>query len=209
MRSVCSFLLAAVCSISVSGVASAQLSTSESPAEPGSTTETLGQTTESLTSGFDSDAGTAGSTAAETLVGGNNVEGFVGGSREASEVSAANRFFRAITGQEVPTGGTASDSTTPRRVPVSLRLGFAAPAPKAALALAGRQGIDFSRFDRNRPELSAVGAVISDKGVVTLQGVVSDPATRRLASNLIRLQPGVRSVDNQIEIRQVPRSRGD
>ncbi len=209
MRPIRSLLLAILCGIATSGVASAQLSTTDSAADPGGTTEALGQTTEGLTSGIDSDAGTAGSTAAETFVGGNNIEDFVGGSREASDVTAANRFFRAITGQEVPTGGTDSDSGTPRRVPVTLRLGFAAPAPKSALVLAGQSGLDFSRFMRTRPELQAVGAVISDAGIVTLRGVVADTATRRLASNLVRLQPGVRGVNNQLELQQVSRLVGD
>jgi hypothetical protein len=209
MRFIRSFLLASACGLTMPGVVSAQQTTTDTVAAPGGTTETLGQTTESLTSGIDSDAGTAGSTAAETFVGGNNAGDFVGGSRDSSNAAAANRFFRAITGEEVPTGGTAGDSGTPRRVPVTLRLGFAAPAPKAALVLAGQGGIDFSRFTRMRPELQAIGAVISDAGMVTLRGVVSDAATKRLAANLVRLQPGVRGVDNQIELQHVLRSVGD
>lgn len=169
----------------------------------GSTTEGLGGlTTEGLDSnGTDSDSGgLPGANSAQGFVGASETERFVGGSRESITNSAVNRFFREIAGGEVPTGGTQDSSVGPRRVPMRLRLGFKAPSPQAATALAGVGGISLQKFLKARPGLSAVKVSMDDAGIATLAGTVSESAAKRLAANLIRLQPGVRQVVNRIEV---------
>ena len=171
--------------------------------DTGATTESASRrTTDGITSG-DNTTG-----ASDTFVGGANTEEFIGGSQFSRDNAAANRFFRSITGQEVPTGRTSETSGEPRRVPTQLRLGFPRPEPRDAIALAGRSGIDLVRFRKNRPDLQSVLANMDDTGHVVLSGNVNDPASSRLASNLLRLQPGVRKVTNQVQVIQPPQLPG-
>lgn len=163
-----------------------------------STTESIGRTTEGIETGLDSDGGEAGSNVTDTFIGGGD-GGFVGGAQERQN-QAVNRFFRAITGEDVPTGGSRGSSGEPRRIPVRLKLGFLRPTPRQTLAIGGRAGLDLTRFVRMRPGLQAVGATMDDQGQVTLTGVTPDDASRRLAVNLLRLQPGVRSIRNEIAL---------
>jgi len=167
----------------------------------GSTIEGLGGlTTEGLNSNGTDSGGLPGANSAQGFVGASDTDGFVGGSRESITNSAVNRFFREIAGGEVPTGGTRDASAGPRRVPMRLRLGFKTPSPQAATAMAGVGGISLQKFLKSRPGLSAVEVSMDDAGNATLVGTVSESATRRLAGNLIRLQPGVRQVVNRIEV---------
>ena len=167
----------------------------------GSTIEGLGGlTTEGLDSNGTDSGGLPGANSAQGFVGASETGGFVGGSRESMTNSAVNRFFREIAGVEVPTGGTQDSSTGPRRVPIRLRLGFKTPSPQAATAMAGAGGISLQRFLTARPGLSAVEISMNDVGTATLVGTVWESATKRLAANLIRLQPGVRQVVNRIEV---------
>ena len=140
----------------------------------------------------------AGSNVTDAFIGGGD-GGFVGGAQER-QTQAVNRFFRAITGEDVPTGGSRGSSGEPRRIPVRLKLGFLRPTPRQTLAIGGRAGLDLTRFVRIRPGLQAIGATMDDQGQVTLTGVTPDDASRRLAVNLLRLQPGVRSIRNEIAL---------
>ena len=142
--------------------------------------------------------GFAGGNAAEGFVGGGDPQGFVGGGRESELNSQTNRLFRGITDAEVPTGTTQESTGNPRRVPVQLKLGFAVPAPSASLRLAGPSAGSLDRYRVVRPELAQVRVTMSPDGTATLAGTTSDAASRRLAENLLRLQPGVRQVNSQI-----------
>lgn len=165
-----------------------------------------GATTEGMEGGTDAlqEGGLLGDRFGQDFVGGADPSQFVGGVREPTTDSTVNRLFRAITGEDVPTGGTRETTGQPRRVPVSLKLGFAAPTPQAATALTGVYSVSFDRYLAVRPELSEVGASMDDDGVVTLTGIVADSSSQRLAANLIRLQPGVRRIQNRIEVQPLP-----
>ena len=178
-------------------------STTGGSAAPGSTTGGLGgRTTQGAGSGVISAAqgGFAGGNTAEGFVGAAGAEGFVGGGREAGVNSSVNRLFRSIQAAEVPTGGTQGTGGNPRRIPVSLRLGFTAPPPQAAALIAGPGGGSFDRFAAARPELQSIAVNINEAGVAMLTGTAPDAEAWRLAANLLRLQPGVRWVDNRIQV---------
>jgi hypothetical protein len=199
------FLLMTSCVLFTSNHSFAQRQADDTAsATTGGTTEGLGGlTTEGIAAGnTGSDTGgTPGANAVQEFIGGANTEGFVGGARESTTNSAVDRFFREIVGGEVPTGGTQeSSSGSPRRVPVTLRLGFNAPAPRAAVAMAGVSGISLQRFFSARPDLQGISVSMDDAGMATLVGPVSESSTRRLASNLIRMQPGVKRIRNLIEV---------
>lgn len=170
------------------------------------TTEGLGGLT---TEGLNANVGTDGSAfpgadGVTEFVGATPEGEFVGGGREAVTETNVNRLFRAITGGDVPTGGTRETTGNPRRVPVSLRLGFTPPTPRQATALAGTEQVALKRYLRTRPELLAVAVTMDDAGLVTLSGTVPDTSTRRLAANLVRLQPGVRRIRNEVVVEALP-----
>lgn len=173
----------------------------QSSATTGSTTEGIqGETTEGIAQSSSDTGGVAGSNIPQEFVGAPSSDEFVGSQREATRDTSVERFFRAITGQEVPTGGTQDSSGEPRRVPVSLKLGFKKPAAQELTALAGETPISFLPYLEARPELGRVAARMDDAGLVTLTGSVPDASTRRLAANLLRFQPGVRRVQNQLDV---------
>lgn len=178
-------------------------STDASSATSVGTTEGIGGLT---TEGFN--AGNTGSTtgsnasatAEQRFAGAANAEDFVGSAREPTANSQINRFFREIVGGEVPTGGTQESSSSPRRVPVTLRLGFNAPAPREAAVLAGSIGSSLERYLTARPDLRSITVAVDDDGMATLAGEVAEPSSKRLATNLIRLLPGVNHVRNRIDV---------
>ncbi len=69
--------------------------------------------------------------------------------------------------------------------------------PKANLVATQVQMSD--RFQR-MTGASGASASISDEGVVTLTGVVTSDDSRKLAEALARLEPGVRSVVNELKV---------
>jgi len=71
---------------------------------------------------------------------------------------------------------------------------FPAPAEVQPSQLDGDVSIALSQ----RPELTSVEVSFSADGVAMLSGTTQDAAARRLAANLLRLQPGVRRVENRI-----------
>lgn len=161
------------------------------------TSEGIGGITTQGAPAGDVTGGTAGNNTAEVFVGGNNTGGFVGGGVATQRNN--NRQFRGITNTNIPTGGGAQTSGDPRRVPVSLRVSFSHPRADGNTLLIGRTGSPIQRISSVRPELRSVQVQVSVDGTATLTGTTPDANSRRLAANLIRLRPGVRRVDNQLQ----------
>ncbi|MEQ9411627.1 MAG: BON domain-containing protein [Fuerstiella sp.] len=157
-----------------------------------------GVTTSGPGSSAAQDGGIAGGNRAQGFVGGNNAAGFVGGGGNAQNNS--NRQFRALNTTNVPTGGPTQASGTPRQVPVSLRIAFAYPSGAASTQLAGPAGPVMQQVLVAKPELRAVAVNIGPGGVAVLTGQVPDAATARLATNLVRMQPGVRQLQDRLLI---------
>jgi len=166
-------------------------------ASTGTTEGISGITTQGLPGG-DATGGTAGANIAEAFVGGNADGAFVGGGLQTQRNN--NRQFRAITPVDVPTGGNAQATGTPRRIPVSLRIGFSYPQPDATTLLIEPSGPAIGRVSLFRPELQNVRVTLSPDGTATLVGQAPDANSRRLAANLVRLRPGIRRVENKLLI---------
>ena len=66
--------------------------------------------------------------------------------------------------------------------------------------LADANVASLTRFTPSRPELAGIDVEMSSGGVAILTGSATTLETSRLAANLIRLQPGVRKVKNQIVV---------
>lgn len=59
-----------------------------------------------------------------------------------------------------------------------------------------------TRFERitRQPALRSVTVDLDDEGVVVLRGEVATPAQKQLAANMVRLEPGVRKVRNELTV---------
>ena len=100
-------------------------------------------------------------------------------------------------------GGRSSGSTMFRP---SLRLGFAIrtrPTTEISTSihrLFEKLASRFSRLAETRPAFSSVKFAVGNNGTVVLSGQVESDSARRLAANLLRMEPGVRSVKNNLVV---------
>ena len=141
--------------------------------------------------------------AATGFVGGNASQAFVGGAREATNQQANNRQFGAFQDTQNTSNTQSSQSGTPRSIRTAMRIAFAAPSGTFAQqtgVLAYSNSVQLTQFSTNRPELSGVKVELTADGVAVLTGTSPSTDTSRLAATLVRLQPGVRKVNNQIAV---------
>lgn len=102
-------------------------------------------------------------------------------------------------------GGTTSRSIRP-----SLRLGFtpivrpSADVSRAISRSFSRIATRTLRIGETNPALRNVRVIPGKAGQLTLTGVVPTAAARRLAANILRMEPGVRSVTNNLQVAQAP-----
>jgi hypothetical protein len=163
----------------------------------GSTAGTIGGTT--ATGGSATDVSTLGSNATQSFIGANETQGFIGGATGTNNQQRSNRQFQAI--QNNNQQQTQQATGTPRAIKTTLRVGFAFPsAPQLANSgrLANANVPSLNRFIPQRPELASINVDLNSSGLAVLTGSASNGDTRRLAANLMRLQPGVRKIDNQV-----------
>ena len=143
--------------------------------------------------------------AATGFVGSNSSQAFVGGARQATNQQATNRQFGAFQNTQNTSNTQSSQSGTPRSIRTTMRIAFAAPSGTFAQqtgALAYSNSVQLTQFSSNRPELSGINVELTADGVAVLTGTSPSTDTSRLAANLVRLQPGVRKVNNQIAVAQ-------
>ena len=141
--------------------------------------------------------------AATGFVGSNSSQAFVGGARQATNQQATNRQFGAFQNTQNTSNTQSSQSGTPRSIRTTMRIAFAAPSGTFAQqtgALAYSNSVQLTQFSSNRPELSGINVELTADGVAVLTGTSPSTDTSRLAANLVRLQPGVRRVNNQIAV---------
>ena len=58
----------------------------------------------------------------------------------------------------------------------------------------------FTDIIRRRADLKAVSVLVGKKGELTLKGEVPNDAARRIASNLVRMEPGVKKITNELTV---------
>lgn len=146
--------------------------------------------------------GTEQSNAAQTFIGANATQGFIGGSSQATNQQGNNRQFQAIQNKQSQQS-TSQQTGTPRAIKTALRVGFAFPtASQSQIAgrLANANVASLGRFTPARPELAGIDVELNSDGIAVLTGSAPTVETKRLAANLMRLQPGIRKVDNQIVV---------
>jgi hypothetical protein len=79
------------------------------------------------------------------------------------------------------------------------RIAFEYTAPGLA-QMNARIGTRIEGFSSRSPAFAGVNVVVNEQGQATLQGTVPTNNSRRLAENLIRLEPGVRSINNELAV---------
>ena len=144
---------------------------------------------------------TNGSNATQSFIGGNQTEGFVGGARESTQTQNMNRQFQAI--QSTQSQSSQQTTGTPRSIRTALSVGFSFPSPtmpEVSARLANANQLSLGRFAAARPEFASITVAVNSQGVAVLSGTTASTESKRLAANLIRLQPGVRKVDNQLAV---------
>lgn len=81
----------------------------------------------------------------------------------------------------------------------SLRIAFDHPAPESS-AIETRLDAQFEKFRTSRPELQGVEIQIGGSQEVVLRGSVQNENDKKLAATLARLEPGVRTVRNELTV---------
>jgi len=145
---------------------------------------------------------TLGSNATETFIGSNATQGFIGGATGNTTQQRTNRQFQAL--QNDNQQQTQQATGTPRAIKTTLRVGFAFPSAPQLTSLGRMANANvptMNRFIPQRPELAGISVDVNPGGVAVLTGSASSEETSRLAANLMRIQPGVRKVDNQVVVR--------
>lgn len=97
-------------------------------------------------------------------------------------------------------GGTAGDSAAQERiVRPRYRVGFSySTRPSSSL----RESLQrrFEQLAARRSTFRGISIDVSPQGVARLQGTVESESARKLVENLVRLEPGVRSVRNELTV---------
>jgi len=99
-----------------------------------------------------------------------------------------------------------NQSQATRTIRPSLRLGFeAAPRNMQEIGQAAEQRVmrlseRVAQLESQGPALKGMKIDVTPQGEVTLSGEVASLQASRLAANLIRMEPGVRSVRNELTV---------
>lgn len=176
----------------------------------GTTTgSTLGLSGQPLTG---TQSGLTGQTGASDFVGRGDAAGrFVGDQRAAQQTQgAASRSFggfgnRARTEGNARSGNQRQPRSGDRQATRVIR-----PRQKIAFSYPQRPAAEIDRLLQTRMNAlvqdesrkGSVKVAVNDQGVATLTGTVDSAEAKRLAAIMARLEPGVRSVDNQLEVVQ-------
>jgi hypothetical protein len=96
-----------------------------------------------------------------------------------------------------------SGQSSTRQVRPRYRLGFDfAPAP--ATQITSRIDVHLTRLTESNPQFAGVQIAINDQGIAELRGEAPTEDASRLIENIVRMEPGVRGVDNQLAVPPTP-----
>ena len=136
---------------------------------------------------------------------GSNADQFIGRGNQGGQTQLQRNTF-SQSGRNRNTGGgnnrtrnRTGTSGTQRVIRPRLRIAFAYPKPSVAVAVT-MLSARFERLTSRRPSLSGVRIGTGADGEVTLQGTVNSAETRKLAELMARMQPGVRTVHNELSV---------
>lgn len=196
---------------------------------PQNSTQQPSRTTTTTTPGSTPGSGAAGGASGPTLnteagttgVDRNFGSGFVGGSDNSGRFvgsqfagqqrtsgtsrPGSNSFGRNNRGRGSTRGrGQTTRRTTGRnsgrtQVRPRQRIAFSF-APRTTVSIQTSLTKRFTDIVKRRAELKAVSILVGKKGELTLKGEVPTEAARRIASNLVRMEPGVKKITNELTV---------
>lgn len=120
---------------------------------------------------------------------------------QQSGLNAFNQIFQGL--QRGQSGNRNGGQSQPDRLPLrpTLRVGFDySPTTAAATVSSPRFASRFSGIAERRPQLANVNVTTDDGGRVVLRGTVATEDSKKLAAALLRLEPGVREVVNELNV---------
>ena len=127
-----------------------------------------------------------------------NTGRFVGNTRASQQSTQTSRTFRGMQGGgNRNQGGSASRSTSVFR-PVH-RVAFTF-SPRTNAKIRTSLQSRMTRLSTRSPKFNGLTLAMNPKGEVVLRGTVQSESTRNLAAAMVKLEPGVRSVKNEINV---------
>ena len=145
---------------------------------------------------FNAGDGTVGSRIGQNTFVGQGDTTFAG-MRDAGQMANQNfaQQFNAINDPSTSQRRANSGTTNVKRARPQQRISF--EYPKANLV---RTQVEMSQRFKRLKTVSGADTSISDEGVAVLTGTVVNDDARKLAEALARLEPGLRSVNNQLQV---------
>ena len=140
---------------------------------------------------------------------GNAAQGFVGSRQAGTQApGVSNRNF---SGAGFQGGGDFNQfnqlqgqgSSSRRKIQPQYRIAFKRPQLEVR-QVDERLQRAMSRLSETNPTFAGIDVSLDETGIVALQGVVESDDARRLIEALVRLEPGVRDVTNEIEVGDDP-----
>ncbi len=148
---------------------------------------------------FNAGDGSVGAQIGQSGFAGRSTTGFAGNRNAGQNTgqSLTPQFNQVDDGSAPRNQGTTGRANKKRARPQQ-RIAFT--FPKANLAAAQ---VELGQRFKKISQVAGVDTAISDEGVATLTGMVASDDSRKLAEALTRLEPGVRSVVNELKINSV------
>ena len=120
---------------------------------------------------------------------------FVGSQFSGQQRVQGGNQFRRTRGQQFQGNKTSARAVLRPRARIAFR--YTKPdVERVQSKLAAR----FAKLASDRVIFRGLVVTTDDKGTVTLRGTVEDPESARLVANVVRLEPGVRGVRNELKI---------
>lgn len=137
----------------------------------------------------------------QTTAGSAYEQGATGRSRNFGNRAFGNRGMTRNGNQRGGRSGQGSESEIVVRP--RYRVAFSHPEPAARSVQSSLQA-QFERTSSRASGLQGVEIRVGSEGVAVLQGTVDSEADRRLAAMIARMEPGIRSVRNELTVREEP-----
>ncbi|MBA3312655.1 MAG: BON domain-containing protein [Planctomycetaceae bacterium] len=189
---------------------------SQNAAQSAAQTGTGAGTTGSSTTIGQGTTGTLGAASGQTLldssvIGTNTFTGraanagFVGNAQVGQQQANMNAFNQMFQGLQ--RGGNADGRATGQpdaerfQIRPTLRVGFDYTPVTATASITNPKFVTrFSGITQRRPQLAGVNISSDDEGRVVLRGTVANEDSKSLAAALLRFEPGVREVVNELTV---------
>jgi len=126
-----------------------------------------------------------------------------GGGRQFGNRGGGNRATGRAFGDGGQFGGRGNQGSARRIVRPRQEIAFTYRRPETSQINSSLR-IRFQQISLRQPALRSVLVVLDEQGAATLTGQVNSAETMRLAAIMVRLEPGVRSIKNELIVGESP-----